>query len=466
MVRRPPCGYWRKYHTVWSLLFMAWAAAYLDRSLTGPAVAWMIANDSQLLGGTFEPHTLGGLIGSMFFAGYMLTQFPAGYLGDRYGRRTVLTISTVWAGVATTVTGLSRGLTDFLAARVITGLGEGAFYSNDRALVANVSPPEKVGVGMGVVFVGLAAGMTAATISAPWLIELARGPLGDRAWAFPFLVFGPPTVIIGFLLHRHLPAGRVECLEGAATRLIAASAFFLIAIMSFSQLALLLRLGAIWQTLFVLTVALSLLVLIYSKLGKPSSAVLYDRSLLSMYISAMPILFTLWFFGFWALMLVSESSGIGLSGAAVYAALFGASSALGYPLGGVMCDRFPGTPRRKWLYGYLCLGTAGLVALMVPVVNDGDLMALGFLLFMIGATFSAMQTVHMTLTADLSPPDMLGQSFGMWNLIAQVGALLSPVLCGFLRDISGGWSAAIWLTTSLLVASAALVLSIPRGVRL
>jgi len=62
----------------------------------------------------------------MFFAGYMLTQFPAGYLGDRHGRKAMVVISTLWAGVATLVSALTRSLNSFVAARVLTGLGEGA----------------------------------------------------------------------------------------------------------------------------------------------------------------------------------------------------------------------------------------------------------------------------------------------------------------------------------------------------
>ena len=62
----------------------------------------------------------------------MLTQFPGGYLGDKYGHRTMIAISLIWAGIATLLSGLITGLVLFIAIRVITGLGEGAFYSNDR----------------------------------------------------------------------------------------------------------------------------------------------------------------------------------------------------------------------------------------------------------------------------------------------------------------------------------------------
>lgn len=72
---------WKAHHSVWFMLFIAWTMCYLDRAITGPVISWMIANDLELIKGAYEPHALGGLIGSMFFAGYMLTQFWRGSWG-------------------------------------------------------------------------------------------------------------------------------------------------------------------------------------------------------------------------------------------------------------------------------------------------------------------------------------------------------------------------------------------------
>jgi MFS family permease len=447
------------------MLFCAWTMCYLDRAVTGPVISWMITNDVGMVFSAGEPHAIGGLIGSMFFAGYMLTQFPAGYLGDSYGRRTMLVISTVWAGIATTLSGAVRGLSAFVAVRVLTGLGEGGYYSNDRALVAQITPAERVGTGMGVVFVGLAIGVTVATVSAPWLMDMAAGFMGPEAWSLPFLLFGPPTVVVGLVLHRRLPSSASDSYRKALPRLAIYSFAFLLVIMGFYLASVSLNLSVLWQTVFVLLAAMTLVIIIYARIGASSAPVLHDRSLMILYVSAIPILFTLWFFGFWALMVVSESSEMGLSGAAVYAGLFGLANAIGYPLGGLMCDRLPNITGRKRLYALTCLTVAALVAMMVLSIRAQDLASLALLLFLTGVAFASMQTVHMTLTADLSPPDLRGQSFGMWNLIAEFGALLSPVVCGYLRDATGSWDSAILLTATMLVASAFLVLMVPRTVR-
>jgi MFS transporter, ACS family, D-galactonate transporter len=73
------------YKALWAVLLLGWVVSYADRTLTGPVIAWMIQNKAGFIGDAANPATLGGLVGSMFFLGYMLTQYPGGRLGDRFG---------------------------------------------------------------------------------------------------------------------------------------------------------------------------------------------------------------------------------------------------------------------------------------------------------------------------------------------------------------------------------------------
>ena len=112
------------YKALWAVLLLGWVVSYSDRTLTGPVVAWMIENKTGFIGDATNPATIGGLIGSMFFLGYMLTQYPGGRLGDRFGHREMIIVSLLAAAVLTIVSGLVSGLVAFVAARVLTGLGE------------------------------------------------------------------------------------------------------------------------------------------------------------------------------------------------------------------------------------------------------------------------------------------------------------------------------------------------------
>lgn len=461
---------WKPYHTTWSWLFLAWMMLYIDRSVTGPVVAWMIENRIDIIGETSMPHALGGLIGGMFFAGYMLTQFPAGYLGDRYGRKAMLVLSTLLASVATLLTALTRTLNTFVAARIFTGLVEGAYYSNDRALIAAVTPERKKGLAMGVIFSGLAIGLTVATLTTPYLLDWAAPWLGQEAWTFPFLLFSVPTALVAFGVWRFVkpPAGERQRMGAAGLRLLLYSAAFLGVLITVFIGVEGSGLSELFQVAAVAVTAAALVALIYLLLGRKSAAVLRDRNLLLMYVSAVPILYALWFFGFWALLVVSESASIGLDGAALYAAFFGAANGLGYPLGGYITDRCSfANGARKRAYVVLCIAVAALVLLLGAYIGTGgtDYAVIGALIFAVGLPFSAMQTVHMTLTSDLAPPESMGQAFGMWNLVAEFGALLSPVVAGVLRDMTGSWVLPIVVTGGLLAVSALLVLMVRTRMR-
>ena len=164
----------QRYHTIWGILFLGWFVSYVDRVATGPIITYMIENEVSFFADVANPHGIGGLIGSLFFAGFMLMQFPGGYFGDRFGYRAIIVLSIVWAGIVTLLTGLVGGLITFILLRVLLGLGEGVFYSNDRSYIAYHTPPKKVGLGMGVALTGLSVGLTAGTLGVPYLITVAE----------------------------------------------------------------------------------------------------------------------------------------------------------------------------------------------------------------------------------------------------------------------------------------------------
>jgi len=194
------------YKTLWVWLLLGWVASGADRTITGPVVTYMIEAKVPIMAGAENPFALGGLVGSLLFAGYMLMQFPGGYVGDRLGHRTVIVIAVVWAGVATILSGVITALLGFVALRVATGLGAGLFYSNDRTVIAQQSPFEKRGLGMGFVITGLAIGITLALLLAAPLIDLGKSAFGaEDAWRMPFLVLGAMAVLFGLGIGAVLP---------------------------------------------------------------------------------------------------------------------------------------------------------------------------------------------------------------------------------------------------------------------
>src|ERR1700681_3153928 len=76
-----------------------------------------------------------GLVLAAFTWAYALGQVPAGWLGDRFGPKKVLTVIMTWWAVGATMTGAALGMTSLFSARFLLGLGEaGAFPVASRGM--------------------------------------------------------------------------------------------------------------------------------------------------------------------------------------------------------------------------------------------------------------------------------------------------------------------------------------------
>ena len=133
------------YVTVWLILVLAWATNFIIRigfsALLPPIMAELGLS-----------YTRAGMLASAFFWAYAAMQLPAGLLGDRFGRRRVLLIGLVGGACAAVLTGTATSLAMLIVARVLTGACQGSLFSNDRAIIVGVTPPDKIGLGQGVSF--------------------------------------------------------------------------------------------------------------------------------------------------------------------------------------------------------------------------------------------------------------------------------------------------------------------------
>lgn len=135
----------------------------------------------------------GGLLATGFTLGLAIAGFCAGYLVERFSRKSVLVASILIYSVGTLAVPLSSGFADMAAYRLLSGVGEGvqatalfavvgSFFFQRRAVAAGV-----VGVSFGFgVFVGPLVGVPLATSA------------GD--WRSPFYVFGAAGLVVALLI--------------------------------------------------------------------------------------------------------------------------------------------------------------------------------------------------------------------------------------------------------------------------
>src|SRR4051794_4229204 len=455
---------WPQYRTLWIWLLLGWTVSAADRALTGPVVTWMIGNHVSFLADASKPFALGGLIGGLFFAGYMLTQFPGGYLGDRYGHRTIITISLIWAGLATLLSGIISGLVLFIAVRVLTGLGEGAFYSNDRSLIAEQSPVEKRSLGMGVVITGLAIGITLATVFAPDLITLGGNVFGgEDAWRMAFLVFGAATLVVGIGIgiyfrrqERGLPYLRALAHMGGY------AAVGLAAVMGVYFLGDAAGLSDLGIACVEVALALTLVTGVFLRKSRGELApVLRSRDHWLIALAFIAVLWNLWFFGFWSIAIVSDAAHSSFGRSALIAAFNAGAGILGFPVGGWLSDVAVrrGIGRKPLVLAFTALQCLLTVAFGFAIAGGAkpSVWLLAALLFGASTFFNAMQPIAHAMLADITAEEHRGSAFGLNNLIGEIGAVLSLPVSGALRDATGSWTAAVFLDAGLIAVALVLL---------
>ena len=452
-----------KYRSLWVFLLFGWLISYADRTVTGPVISWMIANKAGFIGDATNPATLGGLVGSMFFTGYMLTQYAGGRLGDRYGHREMLVLSLIWAGLMTLVSGFAAGLVTFVAARVLTGLGEGTFYSNDRTMVINYTPTARRTLGLGVVLSGLSIGLTVGLLATPYLINWGSSlGLGGEAWRMPLWVFGLVSLLVALATYLFFRArgDRPLRLGPPALRLMLYSAPTAVVIVALFVAAETFRWPE-WLTAIAIGVlALVVIALVIRNVVRAGqSSTLLNRNIWYVYIAFIAVLWNLWFFSFWSVQIVKEAAHSSLVAAGLTAAFNAGAGIIGFPIGGWLADRRARQGKGRKPLAIVCAVVHTILAVAFGLTIMGgqpSLVLLGLILFTSGLFFNALQPIVHGITGDLVPDDQRGSAFGIFNLIAEIGAVASPVVSGILRDATGSWAPGVFVAAGVMAVSVVL----------
>jgi MFS family permease len=471
---------WQRYHTIWAMLFLGWFVSYIDRTATGPVITWMIDNKVSFMSNVPNPHGLGGLIGSLFFAGFMMNQYPGGSIGDKFGHRTVAVLSILWAGITTLFTGFLSGLILFVLLRVLLGLGEGVFYSNDRSYIVYHSPKEKVGLGLGVVITGLSVGLTVATIGVPILLNAMQPVMGKEAWRSPFVLLGVITLLSSFLIYKFMkplsesiknmdpdsPAVK-EAYGKAFVKMVKYAAFFVVIIMGIYFASLKMGLSDMAIAFILVSLCPLFILFLYKTRKSDIRPVLANKNLIYLYLSFIPVIWHLWLYGYWSVAIVQDFGGGALVAAALVASFNGVAGIIGFPLGGKISDMVAGSEngRRNVLAIMTALLTVSIFIFAgYLMTGHHSPVVMSIILFISGLFFFALQPVSHALNAEIAPQKNRGSAFGMFNFISEIGAVLSPVVSGVLRDSTGSWGPSLLLDGALLAASCVLVLCVNRGV--
>jgi predicted MFS family arabinose efflux permease len=382
------------YVLVWLLLIFAWAANFVIR-IGFSALLPSIMSELSL------SYTRAGLLASAFFYAYVIMQIPSGLLGDRYGRRRILLLGLLGGALSAGLTGLAGSFAALFTVRALTGAFQGSLFSNDRAIIATVTPPDRIGLGQGVSFAGPGLGLTAGLVIGGLLVEVLP-------WRTVMMLFGLGPIAAALLIARFVPSPAPSPAQEPLGR----------------------RLGGLFANGPLWLLALASLCAIANQF----------------------ILAT------WAPLFFQEAGITDVGRAGIYAALQGIAASLGMIVGGFTHDRLA---RRGFESKTVIV--AGLAALalsmlaMAAVIAQRSVPALAILLFLAAFFCWSIWGAVYTLLGRMVRAEDLGAAFGWSNSISFLGAIVGPIATGWARDLTGSFSAGCLLAAVLAAAGVALV---------
>jgi MFS family permease len=385
------------YVIVWILLIFAWAANFVIR-IGFSALLPSIIDELGL------SYTRAGLLASAFFYAYVLMQIPSGLLGDRFGRRRILLLGLLGGALAAGLTGLAGSFTALCLARALTGAFQGSLFSNDRAIIATVTPPDRIGFGQGVSFSGPGIGLTFGLVIGGLLVEIVP-------WRTVMMLFGLGPIVAALLIARYIPAP-----PAPPTRVPVAQRLRSLA--SNGRLCVLALVGL---------------------------CAIGDQFILAT----------------WAPLFFAEVGVADAGRAGTYAALQGIAASLGMIASGWAHDRL--VERGYGSKSVIVAGLSGLAASMLAmavVIGQRSIPGLAVVLFVAAFFCWSIWGAVYTVLARLVRPEELGTAFGFSNSISFLGAILGPIATGWARDLTGSFAAGCVLAAILAVAGVVLAVAL------
>jgi MFS transporter, ACS family, hexuronate transporter len=395
---------------VGTLLFLAGMINYLDRSALGVAAPF-IARDLQL-----DPAQL-GIVFSSFSFGYALFCFVGGYASDRFGPKTVMTVSmTVWS-LFCGLTAVAWSIASLLVIRVIFGMGEGPIGSTFNKLVRNWFPHRQQASAVSYANAGTPLG---AALSGPVVGFLALS-MGWRAAFVVITVIGLIWVIFWAFLATDRPdqnprvgaEERAELIEGQQSQ----------------------PSGGAPVTLSSLILRPAVLATAFAFFG----------------YSCILFFFINWFPTY--LTMARHLSVKDMAFATMIPWLLGF---VGLAAGGPLCDyifRLTGNPIRArklvlvtcLLIAAACIAVSGSVESVTAAVG---LMAVSvFFMYLTGNTYWAV-------ILDTVDEARVGGVSGFVHFVANCGGIVAPLVTGFIVQATGSFVSAFLLTGAIAVLGA------------
>ncbi|SED31469.1 Sugar phosphate permease [Rhizobiales bacterium GAS191] len=393
-------SYFKPTNMVLLLLCLMYFITYMDRlniSTAGSAIQKEMGfNNTEL-----------GLIFSAFAYPYLVFQIVGGWVGDRFGpRRTLFACGAIWA-VATILTGFAGGFISLFLARVLLGFGEGATFPTATRAMQYWIAPGKRGFAQGLTHAFSRLGNSATPI-------VVAALMAATSWRGAFYLLGSVSfvwVIVWYWYFRDDPKDHpgitAEELATLPPRQLGAQPP-----VPFAPL-----LRRIWPV-----------TLTYFCYG-----------------------WCLWLYLSWLPLFFKNNYSLDIQKSAIYSSGVFLAGVIGDTLGGMISDhvlRRTGNVRLARL-SIICLGFGGAFLSLFPMIYTHDLTSVALCLS--GGFFFAELVIGpiWSIPMDIAPK-FSGTAAGMMNTGSAFAGIVSPIVAGYVIDVTGNWILPFIMTLALL----------------
>jgi MFS family permease len=401
---------------VLALLCLMYGITYIDRVNVSTAAA-AFRQDLHL------SNTEIGIVFSAFAYPYLFFQVFGGWLGDRFGARVALTVAGLIWSAGTMLTGAAGSLASIIGARLVVGFGEGAAFPLATRAMSDWVPPEERGFAQGITHAAARLGNAVTPPIVAALIVLVT-------WRGSFVVLGAASLVwavVWAFYFRDDPARHPSITSEQRARLQRGTPEH----DGTPERGHYVRERIPWGPLVRRMLPVTIVYFCYG--------------------------WTLWLYLSWIPSYFAQSYHLNLRDSSLFAAGVFFGGVFGDTAGGIATDRvFTRTGSRdKARRNLVVLGFLCSLVSMLPILLVHDVTVAA--VFLSAAFFFAEFTIGpmWAIPMDVAPR-YAGTASGLMNTGSALAASISPVIAGYVIDVTGVWELPFLGSIVLLLVGAVL----------
>jgi sugar phosphate permease len=361
-----------------------------------------------------------GVVMSVFFASYSISQIPGGLLADIFGVRRVATTAMLWWSVFTAITGAAANVTQMVIARFVFGLGEGVFPACSFKTVAVWFPKKERTTANAIMLASNSLGAALAPLAVVGIISL-------WGWRAVFYSLFFPGVLISLLFWIFIQDRPSESSRVSPEELVEIEESDVVATQNSETKVSLLE-------------------------------ILKEPNVLKYFFVLFTFDIVYWGFLTWLPTYLVKARGLSMVQMGVATSLPFFAGAVGCIAGGWVSDRYFSNNRR------MPIVVSQLISafLLYLTFTANSVTMLVICQTLTGFFISCFFSVFWALPMNTVPKKFMGVTGGFINMAGQIAAFSSPIFIGYLVGVArGNFNLTFTFLIVSLLVSCAIVFTIP-----